>query len=76
MYQNFNAFQKGWGLKPRPFLWGLLIIVGFSFFGIPILVTSFAIEARDQCISCHTDISRMKAFIPKFPEPPEEEGEA
>jgi hypothetical protein len=54
----------------------LLIIVGFSFFGIPILVTSFAIESKDQCISCHTDISRMKALITKFPELPVEEGEA
>jgi len=54
----------------------LLIIVGFSFFGIPILALSLALQSKDQCISCHTDISRMKALISKFPEPPEEEGEA
>jgi hypothetical protein len=33
-------------------------------------------EDMDQCLSCHTDKNRMKALIPKFPEPPEEEGEA
>jgi hypothetical protein len=33
-------------------------------------------EDVDQCLSCHTDKNRMKALIPKFPEPPEEEGEA
>jgi len=33
-------------------------------------------EDVDQCLSCHTDKNRMKTLIPKFPEPPEEEGEA
>jgi hypothetical protein len=52
------------------------MIVGFSFFGIPILVPSLALDSKDQCIRCHTDISRMKALITKFPELPVEEGEA
>jgi len=33
-------------------------------------------DSDSSCVECHTDIKRMKTLIPKFPEPPEEEGEA
>ena len=50
----------------------------FSLFFTISLIENFlhAKEDVDQCVSCHTDTNRMKALIPKFPEPPEEEGEA
>jgi hypothetical protein len=50
----------------------------FSLFFTISLINNFlhAKEDVDQCVSCHTDKNRMKALIPKFPEPPEEEGEA
>ncbi|MEW6374486.1 MAG: hypothetical protein AB1502_01670 [Thermodesulfobacteriota bacterium] len=33
-------------------------------------------DSDSNCVKCHTDMPRMKALIKKFPEPPEEEGEA
>jgi len=33
-------------------------------------------EAEDQCVICHTDMVGMKKMILKFPDPPQEEGEA
>jgi len=62
--------------KKYPKIFVSLII--FSLFFTISLIKNFlhAKEDMDQCLSCHTDKNRMKALIPKFPEPPEEEGEA
>ncbi len=47
------------------------------FFAISLVNDLLHAEAdMDQCLSCHTDKNKMKSLIPKFPEPPEEEGEA
>jgi hypothetical protein len=55
----------------------LFFFLGSLFLALPPLKAPVhAKEDADQCLSCHTDKDRMKALIPKFPEPPEEEGEA
>lgn len=47
------------------------------FLTIPLIKNSlYGKEDADQCVNCHTDVGKMKKMIPKFPEPPEEEGEA
>jgi len=38
--------------------------------------TSQTQGSENSCVWCHTDTNRMKALITKFPELPEEEGEA
>lgn len=55
----------------------LLFLIGSLFLTLSLFKPSLhAKEDVDRCLSCHTDKDRMKALIPKFPEPPEEEGEA
>jgi hypothetical protein len=55
----------------------ILFLLSSLFFALSITKAPlYAKEDVDQCSSCHTDKDRMKALIPKFPEPPEEEGEA
>lgn len=47
------------------------------FLTIPLIKNSLhGKEDVDQCVSCHTDVGKMKKMITKFPEPPAEEGEA
>jgi nitrate/TMAO reductase-like tetraheme cytochrome c subunit len=55
----------------------IFFLIVSLFFTLSLIKDSLhAKEDTDQCLSCHTDKNRMKALIPKFPEPPEEEGEA
>jgi hypothetical protein len=55
----------------------IFLLINSLFFTLSLIKDSLhAKEDMDQCLSCHTDKNRMKALIPKFPEPPEEEGEA
>lgn len=56
---------------------GLYFLIICVFLAIPLIINSLlGQEYVDQCVSCHTDVGKMKKMITKFPELPEEEGEA
>jgi len=56
---------------------GLYFLIICVFLAIPLIKNSLSGQEHiDQCVSCHTDIVKMKKMITEFPEPPGEEGEA
>jgi len=56
---------------------GLYFLIFCLFLTISLIKNSLPGQERvDQCVSCHTDIVKMKKMITEFPEPPAEEGEA
>ncbi len=57
-------------------VYSFFLLTSFFLLFFPSLSVDQTRESDDGCNLCHTDINRMKTLITKFPELPEEEGEA